>query len=274
MTKEVTRNTIMPVFIGIVLFAIELLIALKLQSIKSVFIFPVIDWIGTYYIVKFYSRFDVIGWFQIGICGSNMLCITLMLLLLPRTPLVFIAMVVLFINWLAITGACIMMKFFAREDKYLDFNRFFRFNSFIFGLFYLPLLFYALFFKEINNRAATEGINLVPFSTIMSNITGITHVHSGAAFMNILANIFLFVPLGFYSEVLWGKRKVKIRIAILVLIPIIVELVQFAFSLGIFDVDDIILNAFGGLLGILVIKVLEKSYCIVKKDDTARLFLN
>ncbi len=91
MTKEVTRNTIMPVFIGIVLFAIELLIALKLQSIKSVFIFPVIDWIGTYYIVKFYSRFDVIGWFQIGICGSNMLCITLMLLLLPRTPLVFIA---------------------------------------------------------------------------------------------------------------------------------------------------------------------------------------
>ncbi len=167
-----------------------------------------------------------------------------------------------------------MMKFFAREDKYLDFNRFFRFNSFIFGLFYLPLLFYALFFKEINNRAATEGINLVPFSTIMSNITGITHVHSGAAFMNILANIFLFVPLGFYSEVLWGKRKVKIRIAILVLIPIIVELVQFAFSLGIFDVDDIILNAFGGLLGILVIKVLEKSYCIVKKDDTARLFLN
>jgi glycopeptide antibiotics resistance protein len=113
----------------------------------------------------------------------------------------------------------------------------------------------------------------VPFSTIMPYITGIANANSGVALMNILANIFLFIPLGFYVEVLLRKRKMKIKITIIILIPIIVELIQFVFSLGICDVDDVILNAIGGLLGILVLKVVEKLYCIVKKDDTTRLFL-
>jgi len=271
--KEVTRNLVMPVFIGIVLFTIELLIVLKVHSIKSVFVYPVIYVIAAYCIVKFSGRFDVCGWFQIGICGSNMLCIPFMLLLLPKTPLNFIAMYVLLINWLAITGTCIILKFFAREDKYSDFKRFFRLSSIIFGLFYVTILLYALFFKAINIRAATNGVNLVPFSTIMSYITGIANGNSGVALMNLLANIFLFIPLGFYVEVLLRERKMKFKMLLIILIPIIVELIQYIFSLGIADVDDVILNSIGGLLGILVFMVVEKLYCIVKKDDTTRLFL-
>lgn len=82
----------------------------------------------------------------------------------------------------------------------------------------------------------------MPFSAIMHYITGISNGYSGVATMNILANIFLFIPLGFYCEVFWMKRKMKTKIAVLLLIQIIVELIQFSFSLGIFDLEDVILN--------------------------------
>lgn len=271
--KEALRSIVVPVFIGIILFGIELLIAMKVNSIKSLFIYPVIYIIAAYCIVKLYRRYDVCGWFQIGSCGSGMLCITFMLLFLAKTPLDYIATYVLLINWLAITGVCIILKFLLHDDKYSGFKSFFRLSSIIFGLLYLAILFYALFFKAINIKAARNGVNLVPFSTIIPYITKANTNLNGPAIMNILANIFLFIPLGFYVEVLLRKRKMKIRIMIIILIPIIVELIQFVFSLGICDVDDVILNAIGGLLGILVFKVVEKLYCIVKKDDTARLFL-
>ncbi|MDQ2753753.1 MAG: VanZ family protein, partial [Bacteroidota bacterium] len=150
---------------------------------------------------------------------------------------------------------------------------FFRLSSIIFGLLYVTILFYALFFKTIHFRAGMSRVNLVPFKTIVPYITEIADKNSGPAIMNIGANIFLFIPFGFYIEVLLRKRKMKIKIMIIILIPIIIELIQFVFSLGICDLDDVILNAIGSLLGILVLKVVEKLYCIVKKDDTERLFL-
>lgn len=271
--KEAIRNIVMPVFIGIIFFGIELLMFLKVNSIKSLFVYPVIYIITAYCIVKLYRRYDVCGWFQIGSCGSYMLCITVILLLIPKTPLDYIAMYVLLMNWLAITGVCIILKFLVHKDKYSDFKTFFRLSSIIFGLLYVMILFYALFFKANNIRPGMNGVNLVPFSTIMPYIRGKANANLGVAIMNIIANIFLFIPLGFYVEVLLRKRKMKIKIMIIILIPIIVELIQFLFSLGICDVDDVILNAIGGLLGVLVLKVVEKLYCIVKKDDTTRLFL-
>jgi glycopeptide antibiotics resistance protein len=270
--KEAIRNIVIPVFIGIILFGVEILIFLKFHSIKTVFVYSIVYIIAAYCIVKLYRRYDVCGWFQIGSCGS-LLCITFILFLLPKTPLRYIAIYVLLMNWLAITSVCIILKFLVREDRYSDFKRFFRLSSIIFGLVYVIILFYALFFKTVNIRAGMNGVNLVPFSTIMPYIKKAITNLNGPAIMNILANIFLFIPLGFYVEVMLKKRKMIIKIMIILLIPIIVELIQFVWSLGICDVDDVILNAIGGLLGILVFKVVEKLYCIVKKDDSARLFL-
>ncbi len=267
--KEAIRNIVMPVFIGILLFWIEVLIAFKGRPFKIVLVYPAIYIIAAYCIVKVYRRYDACGWFEIGICGGNILTTAFMLLFLPKTPLNYIAIYVLLINWLAITGACVMLKFFVRDDKYSDFKRFFRLSSIIFGILYIAILLYALFFKSIG----ATGVNLVPFSTIMSYMTEMANNNSGAAIKNILANIFLFIPLGFYAGILLRKRRMIITIMVIILIPIIVELIQYIWSLGICDVDDVILNVFGGLIGILVLKAVEKLYSMVKKDDTARLFL-
>jgi|GEM_PF-5194983 len=271
--KDSTRNKVLPLFIGILLFAIELAIALRFHSIRILLVYPAINVVAAYCLLKFYGRFDVCGWFQIGIGGSLMVCLLSMVVLFPKTPLDYIAMYLFILNWLVITGASVILKFAIPKGKFPGFKRFFRLSSLVFGLFYATILLYALFFKAIAISEATNGYNLVPFSTILSYMNGIAHLHSGVALMNLLANIFLFIPLGFYIGVLRRNRKMIFNLMLIVLIPFIVELIQFVFSLGILDVDDVILNAAGGFLGILLFMTVEKLYCMVRKDPAARLFL-
>ena len=267
--KNAGSNKVIPVFIGIILLIIELLIVWKFKSIQIVLTYAIVYIIVTCCLLKYYQTFDACGWLQIGSWGSNMLCIFLIFFLLPKSPVIFIATYVLLINWVAIMSMCIIWKFFVPQNKYSDFKGFFRLSSIIFGVVFLMILVYALFFKAIGE--GLNEINLIPFSTIMSYLKG-KDKHVGGAMLNIIANIFLFIPLGFYIGVLLREKKMKMKMMIIVLIPIMVELVQLVFSLGICDVDDVILNAFGGLVGIVVLQMLEKLYCKVKKTTT-RLFL-
>ena len=55
-------------------------------------------------------------------------------------------------------------------------------------------------------------------------------------------------------------------LSIIFLFSIVIECLQFIFSLGASDITDVITNAFGGLLGILVYKLLDK-YINTKKLD-------
>ena len=69
-------------------------------------------------------------------------------------------------------------------------------------------------------------------------------------FRNIILNILLFVPLGvllpMYSKKL---RRIYKTVGIGFGITLIIEIVQYITKLGIFDVDDILNNTFGTLIG-------------------------
>ncbi len=52
---------------------------------------------------------------------------------------------------------------------------------------------------------------------------------------------------------------------IALLSSVIIEIVQFAFGIGIADIDDVILNTIGGLIGVLVYKILVS---VFKNDDS------
>ena len=106
----------------------------------------------------------------------------------------------------------------------------------------------------------TYGENLLanlqpyPFYTILrfvktvlhsSNVTLVRH-----CFINLAGNILLFVPAGIFLPVLW-KPQQKFFIFFLTCAGIIaaVEMLQLITMLGVFDVDDIILNLLGMGLG-------------------------
>lgn len=100
--------------------------------------------------------------------------------------------------------------------------------------------------------------NFVPFRTILNYASG--NAGMGVALRNLLGNILLFVPMGILLPLVFpGLRRVR-RIAVTTLvISLALEVVQLVTGLGVFDVDDLILNVSGAVLGAAVSRVLRRS---------------
>ena len=110
----------------------------------------------------------------------------------------------------------------------------------LFSIIYVLLLFELLTGTE--NSAGT-GINLVPFSEIFRYKIG-----SAMFIYNVLGNILLFLPFGYFVA-RYIKSKSFYQIFIVSLITsFTIELLQVKMGRS-FDVDDIILNVIGGILG-------------------------
>ena len=65
-----------------------------------------------------------------------------------------------------------------------------------------------------------------------------------------MGNIVLFIPLGVYFALFREGRESKKTIFGVFLVSLSAELVQYIFKMGIGDIDDVILNTFGGMIGI------------------------
>lgn len=77
-----------------------------------------------------------------------------------------------------------------------------------------------------------------------------------AFFINVFGNIIAFMPMGFFLPAVTGKRLGSMQILLLVFFfSLAVETVQLLTKLGCFDVDDLILNTLGGLLGYLIYRI-------------------
>lgn len=104
---------------------------------------------------------------------------------------------------------------------------------------------------EWNREMGITNANIVPFRTIMVQIE---HVNSIWALKNLLANIVLFMPWGFLLPIMHERLKKIIPFTCLSLVFILlIELTQFVFLIGQFDVDDIILNLVGAFLGYIIV---------------------
>lgn len=113
-------------------------------------------------------------------------------------------------------------------------------------------------FADAAQRLFTgQDINLVPFTTIrrffrlqQSHMTfnpgfGI-HVAFG---VNILGNVLMFVPVGLFPPLLWPRwRPFWKMLLVALLFPVCIESLQLFFGRTV-DVDDVMLNALGVLLG-------------------------
>jgi glycopeptide antibiotics resistance protein len=101
--------------------------------------------------------------------------------------------------------------------------------------------------------------NFIPLKTIFINIQSLSGWHD---LSNLVGNIAAFIPFGMFL-VLLSKNKGMSFIGVLarsLRLSLCLECLQVVFSLGIFDVDDLILNTSGGLLGYCAIKLYNKVY--------------
>lgn len=99
-----------------------------------------------------------------------------------------------------------------------------------------------------NEKDGLRNINLIPFRTMSPYLKNITETY---AFKNIAANIVAFIPLGFFIS---NKNPKNVFKALIICLGVIlsIELIQLFFKIGFFDVDDIILNFIGSLLGVFI----------------------
>ena len=128
-------------------------------------------------------------------------------------------------------------------------------------LIYLAGLCYFLFFAENYGRIFGQEnyrYNLIPFKEIerfwiYRKELGI---HS---FFNLAGNILGFMPAGFFIPMLWEERKgFWFTACVTFEMSLLLEILQLIFRVGSFDVDDLILNTLGGILGYLLLKMVEK----------------
>ena len=102
----------------------------------------------------------------------------------------------------------------------------------------------------------TSFINLVPFKIIIRDIKSLINGDYLIFLINIVGNILLFIPIGILVPMLW---KIKDRYVILIgfLISLSIEITQLYLG-RVTDVDDLILNTSGVIIGLLVYKYVNK----------------
>lgn len=75
----------------------------------------------------------------------------------------------------------------------------------------------------------------------------------------VVANFLFFLPVGFFMRYVFSKAKVCYLVLLSFAVPLVLEVLQFIFRLGIADSIDVIMNGSGIALGIWIMLLLEKS---------------
>lgn len=129
--------------------------------------------------------------------------------------------------------------------------------TYTFALLYLTALVWILFFIHIptfdRSLLQVEDVppQFVPFKSITHYLkAGWSGHHKYSLFSNVIGNVLLFVPWGILSAWLVPLLNSGMKVAAVALIASTgAELLQYIFHLGVFDVDDILLNMAGGFAG-------------------------
>ncbi len=80
-----------------------------------------------------------------------------------------------------------------------------------------------------------------------------------AVFCNLAGNVIGFIPFGMILPVIWPKTGKVLRILLLSFeFSLCVETIQLVWKVGSFDVDDLILNTLGGVIGYMLFWICNK----------------
>lgn len=126
-----------------------------------------------------------------------------------------------------------------------DFARFFRDASGMFMLFYMCVLIYCFLLQR--KPGGESGMNLIPFSMILAYIGAMSYAYETVFYL--IGNVLCFFPFGFFYRIRHRKADWVRLILMPIVLSLLIEVSQILLGMGDFDVDDIIMNAFGFYFG-------------------------
>ena len=113
---------------------------------------------------------------------------------------------------------------------------------YLIAIVYLLCLFHVVTFQDTNYGVS----NFIPFKEIFRYSIG-----SEKFFKNVMGNIMLFIPYGFLASYFLDNKKLSIMTILTIIASLTIETVQYYIG-RVFDIDDIILNLLGGIIGFLI----------------------
>jgi glycopeptide antibiotics resistance protein len=118
---------------------------------------------------------------------------------------------------------------------------------------YLTFLAWRMFFYAYGHYYRVQNAklryNLIPFKTIMALLRSFHNYNFNIWIYNLLGNIVVFLPLGILLTLVFKRINIKIILGISFFIILLAETMQLVLRLGVFDIDDIILNLLGCFIG-------------------------
>lgn len=122
---------------------------------------------------------------------------------------------------------------------------------------YMCVLVYVVFFAESMGRTPQEGYvyNLIPLKEIRRFLKYIwdNDALGSMARLNVFGNIIAFIPFGIYLPYTSESKLGFISTFLYTFsLSLTIELVQLITKVGSCDVDDIILNTLGGVVGYIL----------------------
>lgn len=138
----------------------------------------------------------------------------------------------------------IMYFIYNKEDKFVLYKEL---TSLIF-IVYVLFLFYIVTFQD-NNYGFS---NYVPFKEIFRH-----DISSRLFFKNVVGNIMLFTPLGWFVTYYTKTKKIYPALILSIIISLFIESIQLYIG-RVFDIDDIILNIIGGIFGYILYMILYR----------------
>lgn len=128
---------------------------------------------------------------------------------------------------------------------------------------YILALIYFLFFAESYGRAPETDrqyrYNLILFQEIRRFWNYRETLGMTACFLNICGNIIGFMPFGFILPVMHRNMNRFLLVTFLgFALSLLVECIQLVCKVGSFDVDDLLLNTIGAMLGYLAFAVCNR----------------
>lgn len=101
-----------------------------------------------------------------------------------------------------------------------------------------------------------DSANFTPFRTIRMYIRYYGRLNS---FENLFGNVLVFVPYGiFYPLAFPGHKRFLLFVSGTFLFVLGIEVFQLFSAFGAFDVDDILLNCLGAIIGYAALEIFQK----------------
>lgn len=131
----------------------------------------------------------------------------------------------------------------------------------VFFVLYILFLLYFLIFSEWYGRTGVSKeyrYNLVLFKEINRFIEYRVELGFFAVFTNLCGNILIFVPFGFFISVASRARGFFMTLFYSFALSLCVEIFQLITRVGSFDVDDLLLNTIGGVVGYILFAICNR----------------